>query len=136
MSDYCPDCGYTLNEHQNTSAWAQWLRENFPDAAISVDGDTISMADTFDHPPKPLRDFVQVDGWANYGPGDSVMVPDDDGDVLMGGWTREPQRSGTTVRIYIAAEAQLDDVLRIIGMQLAWLERGGLSLGVSHEPPF
>jgi hypothetical protein len=87
-------------------------------------------------PPKPLREFVQLDGWANFPPGDSVMVPDDDGDVLMGGRNREPQRSGTTVRMHIAADAQLDDVLRIIRKQLEWLEHAGLSIGKCDDPWF
>jgi hypothetical protein len=73
--------------------------------------------------PKPLRDFIQLDGWANEEPGDPFMVPDSDGDVTMCCRTREPQRSGTTVRIYIAADAERDEVLRIIRKQLAWFER-------------
>jgi hypothetical protein len=75
-------------------------------------------------PPKPLRNFIQVDGWANQKPGDYMMVPDADGDVLMMGDVREPQASGTTVRIHIAADAERSDVLRIIRKQLAWLEDG------------
>lgn len=88
--------------------------------------------------PKPLRDFIQVDGWANHPRGDSVMVPDDDGDVLMSGRNRERQRSGTTVRIQIAANAERDDVLRIIRKQLAWIEGQLLNHGstVNDELPF
>ena len=74
---------------------------------------------------KPLRDFIQIDGWADMEPGDYVMVPDDDGDVLMSVRHWEPQRSGTTVRIHIDATAQRDDVLRIIRKQLAWFEECG-----------
>jgi hypothetical protein len=94
---------------------------------------------------KPLRDFIQLDGWANVAPGDPIMVPDPDGDVVFcGGRTREPQRSATTVRIYIAASAERDDVLRIIRKQLAWCERGvghddppWCERGVGHDdPPF
>jgi hypothetical protein len=73
---------------------------------------------------KPMRDFYQVDGWANV-EGDYIMVPDDDGDVLMSGRKLEPQNSGTTVRIWIAAEADRADVLRILRKQLAWVESGG-----------
>jgi hypothetical protein len=71
---------------------------------------------------RPLRDFIQVDGWANVEPGDPIMVPDTDGDVLMRGYVREPQRSGTTVRILVAADAERGDVLRVIRKQLEWLE--------------
>jgi hypothetical protein len=90
---------------------------------------------TYD-PPKPLRDFVQLDGWADgtHKMCDSIMRCDDDGDILMGGTTREPQQSGTTVRVYIEAGARLDDVLRIIRKQLEWLERDGLSIGMAEEP--
>jgi hypothetical protein len=99
-------------------------------------------SDTYPETPKPLRDFIQIDGWANIEPGDPIMVPDDDGDVLMSGRTREPQSSGTTVRIYIADGADRDDVLRIIRKQLDWFERG-LCLEMTpfggdddSEPPF
>jgi hypothetical protein len=74
---------------------------------------------------KPLRDFVQIDGWANMEPGDDIMVPDDDGDVLTSSRQWEPQNSGSTVRIYIDATAKRDDVLRIIRKQLAWFEERG-----------
>lgn len=71
---------------------------------------------------KPVREFIQVDGWANIESGDYIMVPDYDGDVLACGRTREPQRSDTTVRILIASDAKHDDVLRIIRKQLEWCE--------------
>jgi hypothetical protein len=54
------------------------------------------------------------------------MHPDDDGDVLIAGPTREPQRSATTVRIWIAFDAERDDVLRILRKQLEWIEHGGI----------
>jgi hypothetical protein len=77
---------------------------------------------------KPLRDFIQIDGWAVMGHlVDYMMVPDDDGDVLMICRQWEPQRSGTTVRIHIDATAERDDVLRIIRKQLAWFEECGAS---------
>lgn len=82
---------------------------------------------------KPVRQFFQVDGWANVEPGDCVMVPDSDGDVLMGGRTKEPQRSETTVRILIAADAKRDDVLRIIRKQLQWCERDNGILDRSND---
>jgi hypothetical protein len=79
--------------------------------------------------PKPLRDFIQLDGWADaaHKKCDSIMLCDDDGDILMRGQTREPQRSGTTVRILVAAGADPADVLRILRKQLAWLERDSLA---------
>ncbi|MGD9619819.1 MAG: hypothetical protein AB7G47_04640 [Mycolicibacterium sp.] len=88
---------------------------------------------------KPIRDFLQLDGWANREPGDAVMVPDDDGDVLMGGFRQEPQRSGTTVRIWVAEGAERDDVVRIIHKQLAWYEErwaGPVAERADDEPPF
>jgi hypothetical protein len=81
---------------------------------------------------RPLRDFIQVDGWANMKPGDSMMVPDSDGDVVMSGRTREPQRSGTTVRILVAADAEHADVLRVIRKQLDWMESDPL-VGISAD---
>lgn len=86
---------------------------------------------------KPLRDFLQLDGWANYPAGDSVMVPDGDGDVLMGGFRREPQRSGTTVRIHVAADAEREDVLRVLRKQIEIYERGDFERALlDDEPPF
>jgi hypothetical protein len=119
-----------MNTHSTTDG--QQFNNYYGNTAFR---DCAVVTTTYD-PPKPLREFIQVDGWANYPPGDSVMVPDGDGDVLMGGRTREPQRSGTTVRIHIAADAQLDDALRIIRKQIEWLELKGLSIGVSHDDPW
>jgi hypothetical protein len=65
-------------------------------------------------------------------PGDSVMVPDSDGDVVMSGRAREPQRSGTTVRILIAAGAEHTVVRRVIRKQLEWMERDPL-VGISDD---
>ena len=68
---------------------------------------------------------------------DDIMVPDDDGDVVMSGRTREPQRSGTTVRILVAAEAEHDDVVRVLRKQLEWLESDpGVGLSRPGELPF
>jgi hypothetical protein len=83
--------------------------------------------------PKPLRNFIQVDGWANIEPGDYVMVPDDEGDVLTGGACREPQRSGTTVRILIAADADQADIVRIIRKQLDWIENRDIVANMRAE---
>ena len=88
---------------------------------------------------KPLRDFYQVDGWANVEPGDPIMNPDGHGDVMFSSRKWEPQRSDTTVRIYIAAEAERDDVLRILRKQLAWIENGNALAfddAASCEAPF
>ena len=74
---------------------------------------------------KPIRNFIQLDGFANQH-GDCYS--DDDGDGIFGGGiTREPQTSGTTVRILIAADADQDDVVRIIRKHLNWIERRGLN---------
>jgi hypothetical protein len=113
--------------------WAHWLRREYPDAEILVTADgLIRMRAFVDDGLKPMRDFVQMDGWANM-PGDGIMTSDDDDDALTCLRTREPQRSGTTVRILIAADAKRDDVVRIIRKQLAWFERG-LDLDDLREP--
>jgi len=73
---------------------------------------------------RPMREFVQLDAWANgtYG-SDFVMRPDVDGDCLIFGETREPQRSGTTVRVLIAKGANRNAVKRILEKQLLGLDR-------------
>jgi hypothetical protein len=82
---------------------------------------------------KPVRDFIQIDGYANEPGGDSIMVPDIDGDVLTAGACRELQSSATTVRICIASGADRADVVRIIRKQLAWIEREDLNVIDSME---
>jgi len=59
--------------------------------------------------------FGQLDGFAGYEDSDDyIMVPDNDGDVVYGGSTHELMRSGTTVRLLIAKDADPWDVLRLI----------------------
>jgi len=115
-----------------------------PDAAMRLAADILNAADlasTHWEPwllhkqPKPLRDFLQIDGWANIEPGDDIMDPDVDGDVILSGKRRDPQSSGTTVRILIADGADRDDVVRILRKQLAWFERDS-TLGHHDENPF
>ena len=91
-----------------------------------------------DREPKQLRNCIQLDGWANFRDGDSFMVPDKDCDVLIISATEEPQRSDATVRTYVAAEAEREDVLRILRKQLAWYERNDFPHGLFDDvkPPF
>ena len=70
---------------------------------------------------KPMRDFIQLDGFI--APGDSTS--DVDGDGIFGGRTREPQHSGATVLVFVADDANHDDVVRILRKQLDWIERDG-----------
>ncbi len=73
---------------------------------------------------KPIRDFIQFDGFAG-AQGDCYS--DEDGDGMFSGLTREPQLSGTTVRILVAADANHDDVVRILRKYLECIKRNGLS---------
>jgi hypothetical protein len=77
--------------------------------------------------PTPMRDFIQFDGWANHGPpndhSDVAFRTDDDGDVCLAGKRRDPQRSGTTIRIQIADGADPADVLRVLRKLVDWIER-------------
>jgi hypothetical protein len=80
---------------------------------------------------KPLRDFIQLDAWADpehmICDPDSLMGCGDDGDIITGSAAiREPQNSGTTVRIYIAAGTDRATAARLIRKQLEWLDRGVL----------
>lgn len=86
---------------------------------------------------KPVRRFLQLDGWADFGPGDYVMKPDDDGDVRMAGMVKDRQISGTTVRIWVDPEADPAAVLRVLEKQVEWYREGheGL-LHMDDTPPF
>ena len=88
----CFGCGHDCNPDQCGYCW---------DYCVTCTEDLHRRAHEMIQNPKPLRDFLQVDGWSDaaHERCDSVMHCDDDGDVLMGGRDRHPQRSGTTVRI-------------------------------------
>ena len=76
---------------------------------------------------KPVRDFLQVDGWFLGGPngGDDVMQPDEDGDCLMAGGTRDLRNSDSdlAVRVQIVAGADRDVVLRVLKKLRRWLKK-------------
>ena len=76
------------------------------------------------HLSKPLVGRMQFDAWANVEPGDSIMVPDSDGDVRMAGTVHERHRSGTTVRIWIDLAADPADVVRLLGKLTDWYRAG------------
>jgi hypothetical protein len=72
---------------------------------------------------KPMRKFIQLDGWANqHEYTDDLMRSDDEGDTCTAGPVWEPQRSATTVRVLIAADADPADAVRVLRKLLAWAE--------------
>ncbi len=73
---------------------------------------------------KDVFHYTQYDGWANFPPGDCVMHPDDDGDVVMetGAWEL---RSGMVpVRIQILDGTPPEDAARILRKMIDWIGSG------------
>jgi hypothetical protein len=65
---------------------------------------------------KPVRRFMQIDGWCNV-PTDDVMHPDDDGDQTCIGTTHELMRSSgqhMRVRLLIHEDGRPEDVRRLL----------------------
>jgi len=80
--------------------------------------------------PKPIRRFLQVDGWQECPPGlcehDRRVYsvhPDEDGEVTMAGIVAEPRNTDFPVRVQIHDGSDKAQVLRLLGKIARWLER-------------
>jgi hypothetical protein len=67
--------------------------------------------------------FYQIDGYVNVPPGDCIMNPDGDGDVLTGDSTWELRRNENEVRVLIHEGTKPEDVLRLLKKIRKWLKR-------------
>ena len=103
-----------------TDPWAATPRETARQTVSHLP--EVAAAEVIRYLRKPMRKFHQLDGWAKHGHGDDIMVPDDDGDVLMCGGGTDRQNSGTTVRIMVDPAADREDVLRVLHKLTAWYE--------------
>ncbi len=78
------------------------------------------------HERKVPQWFCQMDGHVGYSDGtDSVMQGDDDGDVLMSGFTQELRASGPSVavRIYVHEDTTPETARRLVSKWLEHIER-------------
>jgi hypothetical protein len=72
---------------------------------------------------KDLHRFTQFDGWRDRSPYDSVMRPDEDGDVLCRGSTMELRNSPEelAVRVFVHEGTSHGDALRLLKKILGWM---------------
>ena len=82
---------------------------------------------------KPVRCFLQVDGWESRDGGDSTTPPDEDGHVLTGGVRYELRNTGSPVRVQIHEASDKETVLVLLSKARAWLERGWEELTTSSS---
>lgn len=68
--------------------------------------------------------FLQLDGFTDCGPGDSVMHPDENGDCCMSSWTDELRSGGIAVRVQILEGTPHVAAVRVLERLLAWLKAG------------
>jgi len=69
---------------------------------------------------KDVLHFTQYDGWIDYPPGDCVMTPDEEGDVVMSTSAWE-LRSGVPVRVHILDGTETKDAIRILQKMILWM---------------
>ncbi len=82
------------------------------------------------HARKPIRRFLQVDGWQDCEPGLSehdrhvyACHPDEDGEVTMAGVRREHRNTDFPVRVQIHEGSDKAQVLRLLGKITRFLKR-------------
>ncbi len=79
---------------------------------------------------KPIRRFLQIDGWQECSVGLSEqdrrvfsVHPDEDGEVTMAGIVMEPRNTDFPLRLQIHDCSDKEQVLRLLGKVTTWLER-------------
>jgi hypothetical protein len=83
---------------------------------------------------KPIRCFLQVDGWEDNDSGDSVVRPDEDGHVLTSGTRYELRNTAFPMRVQIHEASDKETVLTLLSKARTWLERGWEELTTPSPP--
>jgi hypothetical protein len=73
---------------------------------------------------KPVRCFLQVDGWEDEHSGDPVVNPDEEGHVLMSGMRYQLRNTDFPMRVQIYEGSDKEAVLTLLSKAHTWLERG------------
>jgi hypothetical protein len=73
---------------------------------------------------KPVRCFLQVDGWEDEPSMDSVVHLDEEGHVLMSGMRYELRNTDLPLRVQIYEGSDKEAVLTLLSKAHTWLERG------------
>ena len=68
--------------------------------------------------------FYQFDGWADQPPGDSFMIPDEEGDVMMATETEELMITCPDVRVLVLPGTDGEQASRLLKKIAGWIERG------------
>ena len=83
---------------------------------------------------KPVRCFLQVDGWEDKNGGGSAMRPDEEGHVLTSGTRYELRNTDFPMRVQIYEASDKETVLALLGKAHTWLERGWEGLTTPSPP--
>lgn len=84
---------------------------------------------------KPVRCFLQVDGWEDKHGGDPVVHPDEEGHVLTSGMRYELRNTDFPIRVQIYEGSNKEVVLTLLSKAHTWLERGWERLTTPSSPP-
>jgi len=83
---------------------------------------------------KPVRCFLQVDGWEDKNGGGSAVRPDEEGHVLTSGTRYELRNTDFPMRVQIYEASDKETVLALLGKAHTWLERGWEGLTTPSPP--
>jgi hypothetical protein len=81
---------------------------------------------------RPVTHYQQFDAFLGVEPGDPVVVPDEDGDALMGGQTYELMRWTNGPRVLVPDVYEPADIARALRKIADWVEEGLEGLREDH----
>jgi hypothetical protein len=83
---------------------------------------------------KPVRCFLQVDGWEDNHGGNTVVHPDEEGHVLTSGMRYELRKTNYPMRVQIYEGSDKEAVLTLLNKAHTWIERGWERLTTPSSP--
>src|SRR5919202_1067169 len=83
---------------------------------------------------KPVRCFLQVDGWENNDGEDPAVHPDEEGHALMSGMRYELRNTDFPMRVQIHEGSNKETVLTLLSKTHRWLELGWERLTTPSSP--
>ena len=136
LADVCPQCADRIEPGISGAVLAMNANFHGEDVQDTADTPYRRAADVWreadagmERTPKPLRRFLQVDGWQESPPGLSererhvyACHPDEDGEVTMASIVMEHRNTDFPVRLQIHEGSDKAQVLRLLGKLARWLE--------------